>query len=457
MTTLEEIRAPLAVVQRLLRDNQTASPHAVQDHFAAVLAGRWGDVPLLNAVAIEQLRPGSLVRFRCMVQNTYDPEWFLGEYDHVNAATGERVRVHAQFADAVDVPRGWTPDMSDSVARTMERLPLHCMSIPHESAWVSKGAAGTTHVDDCAAQRAKRSHDDAMDADCDAPGGPAVAPSSQSGMECGNAGDEAKRLRNGSCCTHGTTVSGAGGGRPALVPGASQVRHAAIVKVYGEDSSIKVNETYEFVGIYCLDPVADAPAEEPGMVCNFTEDGEVAAVQAQAGATGPASGSVLPRIHAVTFRALTPAWNPALEVLAPEQQALKRTEVASVLPAMRASILKRLATAVCGDALAAEYVLCHMLSRVFHRAQGVPVGKLSLALTGLSAAAAGTSSAALELSAVMSDLRPAVAYVPMTVKNLSAKLMAPRKDYDTEMLHCGDLQMSPATQVGFFRSPLVCA
>ena len=105
MTTLEEIRAPLAVVQRLLSNNQTASPNAVQDHFAAVLAGRWGDVPLLNAVAIEQLRPGSLVRFRCMVQNTYDPEWFLGEYDHVNAATGERVRVHAQFADAVDVLR----------------------------------------------------------------------------------------------------------------------------------------------------------------------------------------------------------------------------------------------------------------------------------------------------------------------------------------------------------------
>jgi len=48
---------------------------------------------------------------------------------------------------------------------------------------------------------------------------------------------------------------------------------------------------------------------------------------------------------------------------------------------------------------------------------------------------------------VMQGLLPAVAHVPMSTKYLSSKLMAPKKDYSTEMLHTGDLQVAPATQL----------
>ena len=95
---------------------------------------------MLNDVtAVEQLKPGTLVRFRCMVQNMYDPEMYLAEYDHVNTATGERTRMHAYYSDVTqDAPHGFAVDASDAVAKISDRTPMHCMGIPHETQWVSE-------------------------------------------------------------------------------------------------------------------------------------------------------------------------------------------------------------------------------------------------------------------------------------------------------------------------------
>ena len=99
--TLAEVCAPLPIVRRLLVENRGASSTAfVSDYFRRALDGKWdqvlrlhpraprcsvhapagrsecpshlcrrAQVPLLNDVeAVEQLQPGSLVRFRCMAQ-----------------------------------------------------------------------------------------------------------------------------------------------------------------------------------------------------------------------------------------------------------------------------------------------------------------------------------------------------------------------------------------------------
>ena len=41
---MEEIRTPLAVIRRLLANNQSSSDTAVQDHFKAALDGKWEQV-----------------------------------------------------------------------------------------------------------------------------------------------------------------------------------------------------------------------------------------------------------------------------------------------------------------------------------------------------------------------------------------------------------------------------
>jgi hypothetical protein len=72
---------------------------------------------------------------------------------------------------------------------------------------------------------------------------------------------------------------------------------------------------------------------------------------------------------------------------------------------------------------------------------------LALAITAWPAAAAAGTSATKELVAVMQGLRPAVAHVPMSIKHMNFKLLMPKMNFDTDMMHTGDLQVVPATHV----------
>lgn len=47
-------------------------------------------IPSMNDSSLDLLRPGSLVQFRCMVQDTFDPEFYLDVYEEV-AADGTKV------------------------------------------------------------------------------------------------------------------------------------------------------------------------------------------------------------------------------------------------------------------------------------------------------------------------------------------------------------------------------
>ncbi len=49
-------------------------------------------IPVLNHVERPSLlAPHALVRFRCMVQATLDPEYYMGYYLEANTSTGEKV------------------------------------------------------------------------------------------------------------------------------------------------------------------------------------------------------------------------------------------------------------------------------------------------------------------------------------------------------------------------------
>lgn len=48
-------------------------------------------VPSLNEVPLHYLKPNSFVKFRCMVQDMFDPEFYMGVYETVNRNTKARV------------------------------------------------------------------------------------------------------------------------------------------------------------------------------------------------------------------------------------------------------------------------------------------------------------------------------------------------------------------------------
>ncbi|KAL4841862.1 hypothetical protein H8958_017372 [Nasalis larvatus] len=48
-------------------------------------APKW--VPSLNEVPLHYLKPNSFVKFRCMIQDMFDPEFYMGVYETVNQNT----------------------------------------------------------------------------------------------------------------------------------------------------------------------------------------------------------------------------------------------------------------------------------------------------------------------------------------------------------------------------------
>lgn len=48
-------------------------------------------VPSLNDVPLHYLKPNSLVKFRCLIQDMFDPEFYMGVYETVEPATKAKV------------------------------------------------------------------------------------------------------------------------------------------------------------------------------------------------------------------------------------------------------------------------------------------------------------------------------------------------------------------------------
>lgn len=48
-------------------------------------------VPSLNDVPLHYLKPNSLVTFRCLIQDMFDPEFYMGAYETVDPSTKAKV------------------------------------------------------------------------------------------------------------------------------------------------------------------------------------------------------------------------------------------------------------------------------------------------------------------------------------------------------------------------------
>ena len=119
-------------------------------------------------------------------------------------------------------------------------------------------------------------------------------------------------------------------------------------------------------------------------------------------------------------------------------------EARAQAPALRAALLSGLCTALGGDALAAEYVLLSVTSRVISRHAEMPVGKLHLNLSGCpspSSGAAPSSPVAGALHAALSELLPLCLHQPLTIPGLNAGGLLPVKDHEANCIWPSSLQV----------------
>lgn len=144
-------------------------------------------------------------------------------------------------------------------------------------------------------------------------------------------------------------------------------------------------------------------------------------------------------IHAISVREL-PHNNPLL---------LNETKVEPQISDadIQLDLLKILTQFMFGDELAAHFLLCHLISTVYARVSGEVLGKFSINLTCQAVPADILPDYIKKFYNLIELLVPDSVYLPLTIENFNTRTFVPKKDYATNRLTTGFLQLPRFTHV----------
>ena len=402
--------SPLLVISKMFSGRTPGDTweQKVEEHFKAelsrpeVMAG----LTSLNTADNHSLVEGQLVRFRAMVQDMFDPEYFMAEYQVRLPGGGLEVR-SGRWRDTVECGPG-EELVGDCREELRERQCFYCVSPPGEAAWVmdyqarlARGGPGPSWSQASCNKRARDGDEE-------------EEVNTEMETDSGSVQEVSKRQKSVA-----TTDSLKKSSSPANLnlPLPSSKGRACIVKLYDvKDGDLKLQDLVEFVGVLSLDPsLASGDTDEE---------------MSLSPALPPPS--LVPRLHVLTFSLLQHS-NPLLPLTSlPPVEAVARVELQTFLTSV-----------LLGDRLAAEYLLLHLISRVYHRRDVLVLGKLSLNLHNMTSHEDWPK----RLATVLSLLTTNSHYLPLTRTNLDTASLVPSKDYEANRLVSGSLQLPPGTHL----------
>uniref|UniRef100_A0A182UKI8 Mini-chromosome maintenance complex-binding protein n=1 Tax=Anopheles melas TaxID=34690 RepID=A0A182UKI8_9DIPT len=402
----------------------------------------WSTIPLLNCTELAHLPDGCLVRFRGMLQDMQDPECYLERYAVRSKSDGTVVRQqNGKYRDLLvfnaateTVDTGCT----DEGSTFGERRSLFVVTVPGQNPWAAgyekeQEAAGVRptgwkHGEQMPSTTAKRSHEDDTAMEVDGTTTTTTVP--------GECNENKKRTANGG---DGTAPAASSNGTAVLSadyllnsPIANRPGKACLVKLYRNYEDWALNTVLEVAGFLSVDPALDGTGDSTGMD-EFVDD----VTEHQATHPPP---SLIPRLHAVSVRKL-PHTNPLLLRGPPSSDACPDALAETTYKDLH----NLLTQCLFGDGVAADYLLCHLVSSVYIRDEVECRGQFCLNLSNIPAEVLpGYTRSLYEL---LELLLPASHYLPMTLDNMNTLQFAPKKDYKTNKLTSGILQLAPHTHL----------
>uniref|UniRef100_A0A671PJ13 Mini-chromosome maintenance complex-binding protein n=1 Tax=Sinocyclocheilus anshuiensis TaxID=1608454 RepID=A0A671PJ13_9TELE len=426
-TVHDWINNPLAVVDGLFAQSNSSPDweKKVVEYFKEKLklndAHTW--VPSLNDVPLYYLKPNSLVKFRCMVQDMFDPEFFMGVYETNDLTSNSKVRT-SKYKQLDFLYQ--QVDFNSRNTVTSERQTFYCVPIPGESQWNSYAGTSQARVVPSTSyvpNRHKRSYEEDYEMD------------THSAESHGNT--EPKRQET-EAPSHDSSSVHCTSSLDLNFPLPGEKGPACLVKVYEDWDSFKLNDMLEVFGILSVDPALSVIADEreASSLLDHTEVTET--VEEQRVHSPPAS--LVPRLHMLYAQPLVHN-NPLLPSSAPESNDL--CSVLGELASVRAELHTYLTHVLMGDSLAAEYLILHLISNVYSRRDVLPLGKFTLNLSGCPHSSPYTE----HLYKVIQQLVPSSYWLCMCLHNMNNQRMVPWKDYTANRLVSGTLQLANNTSL----------
>lgn len=440
------VNHPLGAVHRIFAQNSADWEKKVVEFFWEKLkettAANW--VPSLNDVPLHYLKPNSLVKFRCMVQDMFDPEFYMGSYETLELNAKSKILRFGKYKDVAECGPQQEIALDSPKYVTRERQTFYCIPVPGESEWVkevyasacqARGNPSTSYTP----SRHKRSYEEDEDMEMHPPKlKEQCADGCSTSLGCG----DAKRLekeppagqQNLSNCTTSIDLN---------FPLPGEKGPACLVKIYEDWDSFKVNDMLEVYGVLSVDPALGVMNEESSKGgLSILDPTECMDTMEEQRVHSPPP-SLVPRLHAIVTRKLQHV-NPLLPLTLNDKE--NQDLITNILPELstvRAELLGFLTHVLLGDSLAAEYLLLHFISTVYSRRDILPLGKFTVNLSGCPRNNGYTK----QLHKTIQQLVPSSYCLPMTLHNMNTLRFIPHKDYTANRLVTGVLQLASNTSL----------
>lgn len=371
------------------------------------------EIPLLNNVQLHDITDKQLVRFRGMVQDMYDPEYFFKQYEVKNTKTGKSDVRCGMYTDAARCLSDEEIFFNSNKNEHSERQTYIVMSIPGLNKWVKEQRkcieinVQKINSTTCNNNMSKRSLDDIdiEKMDCSEP----VTKkekilTNDSDININNA---CPKIQNILSEEHILNF-------PIPIDGGK----VCIVKTY-DGATLKLNQIIDIIGFISLDPMLNT------INCSEDEMNEVH--------THNPPVSLVPRLHAIKLITLA------------KSEIVNAPEIISKAQLIRSDLHIILSQLLFGDHLAADYLICHLLSTIYMRRDYFCLGAFPLNITNFPASRLKTFPK--EFYNFLILLVKKSHFLEVTLENLNELALIPKKDYECNRLTSGVLQLSDNTHL----------
>lgn len=132
---------PLNVIDGICSENGANGSEKIREFFSERVKDAGHRIPSLNDVSVEKLRPNSLVKFRCMVQDMFGPEYYLSKYECLSSTDGSKVVRSGIYRDMTECQPGFQVNYDSPNSVTSEKHTFYCVPIPGETEWAKQSYA----------------------------------------------------------------------------------------------------------------------------------------------------------------------------------------------------------------------------------------------------------------------------------------------------------------------------
>ncbi|CAB0036154.1 unnamed protein product [Trichogramma brassicae] len=293
------------------------------------------EIPSLNNVSLDNFKNGQLVRFQGMIQDMRNPEFFFKKYKITNKKTGENTTKSGMYSDEAKCEMNENILFDDESNENAERQTWIVVSIPGLNDWAKdKHIYSSSQVIDepmAISESIKRPLEEAFES-----------------MDCSGSVKKKEKIHEnteGAGPSHSTEI-GINNETAKLVskdhllnmPIPSKDGKACIVKVYN-DPSYKLNQVIHIVGFLSLDPD----------LSSVNDDEEMLDIERQ---TLHPPATIVPRLHAIKIV------DEINKFIVNPVHILPKAEK------IRGDLKILLSPLLFGDEVAADYLICHLISSV---------------------------------------------------------------------------------------------